>query len=71
MKTILLVLALALTVSFAGNAASVTSYVANNTEVIGASQTKVSTPAKKVKAKRPHTKKHHRASGAKRTPVVK
>ena len=71
MKTLLLILALAFTVSFAGNASTVSSSVANKTENMVVSKTNTSASAKKVQKKKPHGKKHHKATTAKKTPAPK
>lgn len=70
MKTILLVFALGLTVSFSGYASNVTSSVASKTE-IGSSKTNYSSSAKMNKSKKPHGIKHHKAMGLKKSPAAK
>jgi hypothetical protein len=67
MKTILIVLALALTVSLSGNAATTQSVTKNQTENIMASKTNSSTATKSGKSKTAHSKNHHHVSGAKKT----
>ena len=71
MKTLLFILALSLTVSFSGFASNVTSPVANKTENTAGSKTSVSESAKKVQKKKPHGKKHHKATSAKKAPATK
>ena len=67
MKTIFLVLALALTISLSGNAATIKSVAKNQTENIMVSKTSSSSTLKSGKTKRAHSKNHKMASGAKKT----
>ena len=63
MKTILFVVALALTVSFSGNAANVSSVAKNQTENIVVSKSDASTSVNTEKSKKAHGKKHaHKTS---------
>jgi len=71
MKTLLFVLALALTVSFTGFASNVTSVVSQNTENVAGSKTDGSQSGKKVQKKRPQGKKHHKATNAKKAHAAK
>ncbi|HAH24526.1 MAG TPA: hypothetical protein DCL77_12375 [Prolixibacteraceae bacterium] len=71
MKTLLFVLALALTVSMTGFASNVTSPTANKTEMTAASKTTATKSEKKGQKKKPHGKKHHKATSAKKAPAAK
>ncbi|HEY3369969.1 MAG TPA: hypothetical protein VGK10_03920 [Prolixibacteraceae bacterium] len=71
MKTSLLVLALALTISLSGFASSQMSSVANTTEHVAGTKTNHSTGTKKAALKKPHAKKHHKITGSKKAQVVK
>jgi hypothetical protein len=69
MKTILLVLALALTMTITGNAATVHSVAKNKTENTVNASTKAgnATKAKSGTTKKHHEKKHAATSGTKKT----
>ena len=63
MKTILFVVALALTVSFSGNASNITSVTKNQTENITVSKSDSSSSVNTEKSKKAHGKKHgHKTS---------
>lgn len=66
MKTIFLVLALALTVSLSGNAATIKSAAKNQTEKVMGSKTNSSSTLKSGKTKKAHAKNHKMASGTKK-----
>lgn len=70
MKTLLFVLALALTVSMTGFASNATSQNAHKTEMTAASKTTSTQTAKKGQKKKPHGKKHHKAASAKKAPAA-
>lgn len=67
MKTILMVFALALTVSLAGSASNVSSTAKIQTENMVVSKTNSSSAMKSGKAKKAHHKHHKSASGSKKT----
>ena len=67
MKTILMVFALALTVSLAGSASNVSSTAKSQTENMVVSKTNSSSAMKSGKAKKAHHKNHKSASGSKKT----
>ena len=71
MKTLLFILALALTVSFSGFASNVTSPVANKTENTVGVKATVNESAKKVHKKKPHGKRHHKTTSARKAPAAK
>lgn len=71
MKTILLVLVFAFAVSFSGNASNVVSSVSNKTESALVSKSNSASNSKMSKTKRPHAKKHHKATTAKKAPMAK
>jgi len=71
MKTILLVLVFAFAVSFSGNASNVTSSASNKTERVVISKTNSASPSKTSKTKKPHAKKHHKATASKKAPIAK
>ncbi len=58
MKTILFIVALALTLSFSGNAANVSSVTSNQTENMVVSKTDSSSATQTGKSKKAHSKKH-------------
>lgn len=66
MKTVLLVIALALTITFSGNASNITSVIKNQTENIMVSKTDSSSAIKSGKSKRAHHMMHKNTSGAKK-----
>lgn len=66
MKTVLLVIALALTISFSGSASNVSSATKNQTENIMVSKTNSSSTVKSGKSKKAHSKNHKHATTAKK-----
>lgn len=67
MKTILMVFALVLTLSFAGSTSNVSSVVKSQTESASVSKMNSSSSMKSGKSKKAHHKKHKRGSGSKKT----
>ncbi|MDP2339237.1 MAG: hypothetical protein Q8N05_22820 [Bacteroidota bacterium] len=66
MKTILMVFALALTMSLAGSATNVSSTAKSQTENMVVSKTNSSSSMKSAKSKKANTKHHKHASTAKK-----
>jgi len=71
MKTILLVLVFAFAVSFSGNASNAVSSSVNKTESALVSKANHASSTKKAPSKKPHAKKHHKATTAKKAPIAK
>jgi len=71
MKAILLVLVFAFAVSFSGNASNVVSLVTNRTESAVVSKANSASSSQMSKTKKPHAKKHHKATASKKAPVAK
>ena len=67
MKTILIVFALALTISLSGNATTIQTAAKNQTENIMASNTNSSAASKSVKSKTAHSKNHHHPTKGKKS----
>jgi len=67
MKTILMVFALALTMSFAGSASNISSNAKSQTENMMVSKTNSSSTMKSGKAKKANHKHHKSTSGSKKT----
>jgi hypothetical protein len=66
MKTLLLVIAMALTISFSGSASNVSSVSKNQTQNVIVSKTNSSTAMKSGKAKKAHAKIHKHVTTAKK-----
>ena len=67
MKTILMVFALALTISFAGSASNISSNAKSQAENMVVSKTNSSSTMKSAKAQKASHKHHKSASGSKKT----